>query len=525
LLVHQLLENAALRAPNKIALQCGENALTYREIDNASSNFAASLIRLNLVRQDRIVIFLNNSPESVISLFGALKASMIFIILNPTMKSKKLGYILKDSGAKILISDQQKEAVVQQALKPDYELEYIVWYGEDDRNFKDYSVAINDKKVQMLPWHSMIDTNATSLSSLRCIDVDLSTIIYTSGSTGNPKGVMSTHSNMVFASNSIIQYIENTPDDIIFSVLPLSFDYGLYQLIMSVSFMGTLILEENFAFPFQKLSKLNESCATGFPIVPTMLSLILERCDLSLFNLSSLRYITNTAAYLPSSYIKKFLEHFPHIKIYSMYGLTECKRVSYLPPEDIHRKSGSVGIPIPNTDVFIADKDGVPLPAGIEGELVVRGSHVMQGYWNSAKETEKVFKPGRYRGETLLFTGDLFKQDEDGYLYFIDRMDDLIKTKGERISPKEIEACLYEIEEIVDAAVIGVPDRISGQVLKAFVSVKSPDDTITKRIKLHCQRHLEPFMVPKYYEILDHLPKNNNGKIDKKALANLSVPN
>ena len=523
MLIHQFLENAALKTPYKIALKCGEYQLTFQDIDEAASKFAASLRQLNLQPQDRIVIFLENSPEAVIALFGALKAATIFIILNPAMKSKKLGYILKDSSAKLLVADTKIGAVVQQAISNTLELEYIVWLETQDRYDAEKRWQTKDKDVQRLSWSSMLETSAMHASNPCCIDIDLSAIIYTSGSTGNPKGVMSTHRNMVFAAQCIIQYIENTADDVIFSTLPLSFDYGLYQLIMAVIFGGTIVLEKNFVCPYQKMSKLVESRATGFPIVPMMLSLIFESCDISTFNLNSLRYVTNTAAHLPESYIKKLLGYFPHIKIFSMYGLTECKRVSYLPPEDIHHKPGSVGIPIPGTDVFIVDKNGQHLPAGKEGELIVRGSHVMQGYWNNNEETEKVFRPGRYKGETLLYTGDLFKQDEDGYLYYVARKDDLIKTKGERISPKEVEACLYEMEEIAAAAIVGIPDRILGQALKAFVALKSDHDVTKQQIRRHCQQHLEPFMVPKYIEIRKYLPQNSNGKVDKNVLGNKEV--
>ena len=231
-----------------------------------------------------------------------------------------------------------------------------------------------------------------------------------------------------------------------------------------------------------------------------------------------LEYISNTAAALPIAHIRKLRALLPHVKIYSMYGLTECKRVSYLPPDQLEQRPESVGIPIPNEEVFIVDGDGQEVKPYETGELVVRGSNVMQGYWNDSEETARVFRPGRYPGETLLYTGDLFKKDEDGYLYFVARKDDLIKTKGERVSPKEIENVLCEIDGVVEAAVIGVPDEIFGKAIKAFVVNNNRSDLTEKQIKKHCMQNLEPFMTPKYVEFRKTLPKTTSGKIDKKKL-------
>jgi acyl-CoA synthetase (AMP-forming)/AMP-acid ligase II len=352
----------------------------------------------------------------------------------------------------------------------------------------------------------------------RCIDLDLATIIYTSGSTGEPKGVMSAHYNVVAAATSIATYLENVEDDIILSALPLSFDYGLYQILMGFRFGGTVVLEKSFVYPYKVLEQLIQEKATGFPIVPTMLALLLQMEDVGKFDFSSLRYISNTAAALPVAHIKKLRALFPHVDIYSMYGLTECKRVSYLPPKDIDRRPGSVGIPMPNEEVFIVDKNGEELGPGEIGELVVRGSNVMQGYWNAPAETARRFRPGKYRGEAMLYTGDLFKKDEDGFLYFVARKDDMIKTKGERVSPKEIENTLCELEGVAEAAVIGVPDDIFGQAVKAFIVTKNNIEITEKTVMNHCLKNLEPFMVPKYLEFWDSLPKSPSGKIDKKQL-------
>jgi acyl-CoA synthetase (AMP-forming)/AMP-acid ligase II len=360
-----------------------------------------------------------------------------------------------------------------------------------------------------------------SLRSAPCatgIDLDLGAIVYTSGSTGQPKGVMSAHRSMVAAARSITRYLENVESDIIMVVLPLSFDYGLYQVLMAFLFGGTVVLEKSFLFPVKILEKVVQERVTGFPLVPTMAALLLQVENLARFDFSCLRYITNTAAALPVAYIRKLQTLFPHVTIFSMYGLTECKRVSYLPPDQLDKRPDSVGIPIPNEEVFVVDENGNELPPGQVGELVIRGSNVMQGYWNAPEETAKKFKPGPWRGETLLYSGDLFRRDAEGYLYFVARKDDMIKTKGERVSPKEIENVLCELEGVAEAAVIGVPDDILGQAIKAFI-IKNKGTSLTeKELLSHCLKNLESFMVPKYFEFRDSFPKSASGKIDKKDL-------
>jgi acyl-CoA synthetase (AMP-forming)/AMP-acid ligase II len=349
------------------------------------------------------------------------------------------------------------------------------------------------------------------------IDLDLACLVYTSGSTGDPKGVMSTHANVAFAASSIIQYLENVPDDIVINVLPLSFDYGLYQLLMTFKFGGTLVLERSFAYPAVTLKQIEKERVTGLPGVPTLFAVLLQM-DLSRFDLSSLRYLTNTAAALPVEHIQRLRDAFPWAQLYSMYGLTECKRTLYLPPEELDRRPGSVGVPIPGTEAWIEDEDGNRLGAGEIGELVVRGSHVMQGYWNNPEATEACYRPGRYPAERLLYTDDLFRMDAEGFFHFVGRQDDIIKSRGEKVAPKEVESVLYRLPGVVEAAVIGVPDGLLGQAIKAFV-VCAPDADLEERdVIRHCRLHLEDFSVPQAVEFRASLPKTPSGKIQKRSL-------
>jgi len=347
-------------------------------------------------------------------------------------------------------------------------------------------------------------------------ELDLACLIYTSGITGEPKGVMCDHSNVVFASGSIIEYLQNVPDDIVLNVLPLAFDYGLYQLLMTFRFGGTLVLENSFAFPATILKLIEQERVTGLPGVPTIFAMLLQM-DLSPYDLSSLRYITNTAAALPPSHILELRRKFPKVTIFSMYGLTETNRTLYLPPEWLARKPGSVGIAIPGTEVWLEDESGRRLGPGEVGELVVRGRHVMRGYWESPEATAARYRPGPVAGERLCYTGDLFSMDEDGCMYFVGRKDDIIKSRGEKVAPKEIEILLHALPGVVEAAVVGVPDPVLGQAIKAVV-VRSDPKLTAMDVLAHCRANLEDFMVPKTVEFRDILPRSPAGKVNKEKL-------
>jgi acyl-CoA synthetase (AMP-forming)/AMP-acid ligase II len=329
---------------------------------------------------------------------------------------------------------------------------------------------------------------------------------------------MLTHLNIVSAATSITTYLENVPDDIILNVLPLSFDYGLYQVLMAFKIGGTIILERSFTYPYAVIEKLVQEKVTGFPLVPTI-SAILLQLDFKRYDFPSLRYVTNTAAALPTQHIRQLRKVFPHVKLYSMYGLTECKRVSYLPPDQIDLRPTSVGRGMPNEEVYIVDDNGRRVGPGVIGELVVRGSNVMKGYWELPEETDRVLRCGYLPGEKVLYTGDLFRMDEEGFLYFVGRKDDIIKCRGEKVSPKEIEDVLYSLDGVAEAVVIGVPDGLLGQAIKAVITLREGAQLTQRDVQSHCSQHLEDFMVPKFVEFRDSLPKTSSGKISKLELA------
>lgn len=528
MLVQDFLEHSATRLPDKVALVCGNERLTYRQINDRSTSLALYLRDLGVERQDRVAILLDSSPESVVSLFAVLKADAVFVMLSPTMKAHKLAYILNDCGIKALVTHPGKAHVVRKALSESPTVRHVLWAGKErGLNATDKGLPAGSSRARHRAHavrHHVLD-DALELSVRRTqqpapsnIDLDLASVIYTSGSTGDPKGVMLTHLNIISAANSIVSYIGNREDDIIIDVLPLSFDYGLYQVLMAFKFGGTVVLERSFAYPAEILHKMAEEKVTGFPGVPTIFAVFLGLKNPAKFSLPSLRYITNTADTLSPDHIGRLSKLFPRVRIYSMYGLTECKRVSYLPPEDILRKPLSVGKGMPNEEVWIEDEKGVRLGPNEVGELVVRGSNVMRGYWGLPEETSRVLKPGKYPGEMVLHTGDLFRMDDEGYLYFLGRKDDTIKSKGERISPKEIEWCLKAYKGVGQALVVGVPDPVLGHAVVAYVGPANGNTLTEKEILHHCRHNLEDFMVPRTVHVVDKFPMNTNGKIDKQAL-------
>ena len=488
--VESFLAESARRFPGKTALVAGPQRLTYAELGAHSAALAAELRRLGVTRGERVVIFLHNSPEAVIAVFGTLLAGGVFSVINPGTKADKLLYILNHCTARALITEPRLAEVAAAAAS------------------RASSVA-----ATLITPFSFPDAAAPPDPG---IDLDLAMVIYTSGSTGFPKGVMMTHANIVAAATSITTYLESRADDVVLSVLPLAFDYGLYQALMCAKVGATLVLEKSFTYPAVVLEKLKSEHVTGFPLVPTLAAMLLQMKHLRPDMFPELRYITNTAAALPRAHIERLRALFPGAKLFSMYGLTECKRCTYLPPEQLALRPESVGVAIPGTEAYVVNERGERAAPGEVGELVIRGAHVMKGYWADEEGTARVLKSGPYPWERVLYTGDLFRTDDEGYLYFVSRKDDIIKTRGEKVSPKEVENVIYELAGVREVAVIGVPDPILGQAIKAIVV---GEDGLTERdIIRHCAARLEEFMVPSLVEFRGELPKSENGKIVRKEL-------
>ena len=506
--VEQFLRDSSRRFPEKIAVVAGDRRLTFREIDVASDRLAAALRRHGVTRGDRVVVFMDNRWEAVVGIFAVLKAGAVFSPINPSTKADKLAYLLNNCRAAALITLGSLLPVARDALAEAPSVKLAVVTGAAGKPAVAGGIRFED---------ALAEPGIAPSPDAAGIELDLAMLIYTSGSTGFPKGVMMTHQNIVAAASSITTYLENTPDDIILNVLPISFDYGLYQVLMAMRVGATLVLEKSFAFPQAILNKIAAEQVTGLPLVPTMAAILLQMKDLKPGAYPHIRYITNTAAALPPAHIARLQELFPQARIYSMYGVTECKRCTYLPPGELAKRPGSVGIAIPGTEACVVDDAGQRVSPGTVGELVIRGPHVMKGYWEDPEATDRALRPGPFAWEKVLHTGDLFRADDEGFLYFVARKDDIIKTRGEKVSPKEIENVLYALAGIREAAVIGVPDAILGMAIKAVV-VSTHAAMKEQDVIRHCAKHLEEFMIPKLVEFRDSLPKTDSGKISRRLI-------
>jgi amino acid adenylation domain-containing protein len=505
-LIHDLLlQRARLRERDRIALTCDGQSYTFAQLLDASQRLATVLRTAGLQRGDRVVIFLDNSWVSAISIFGTLIAGGVFVLVSPQTKTEKLEFILRDSGAHALIAESRLEEIFLQAIQQlDRPVALLRAGHPTDPSDESLITAINAAE----PLHARVPV----------IPLDLAAIIYTSGSTGNPKGVMQTHQSMVFTVGSIIEYLRLTRDDSILCVLPLSFDYGLYQLLMAVALGARLVLERSFTFLGDILARVRAEAITVVPGVPTIFASLVAAHRRTAICFPSVTRITNTAAALPEEFTGALREIFPKALIFKMYGLTECKRVSYLEPELLDAKPGSVGKAIPGTEVYLLSPDGRPVAPGEVGTLHVRGPHVMLGYWNQPDLTEQKLKPGRLPGERVLCTHDLFRTDSEGFLYFVGRTDEIIKTRGEKVSPVEVESALYRIPGVREAAVVGVPDSLLGEAIRAYVVTESTSGLTPQAIRAASAKYLELHSVPAQVILRDRLPYNPNGKIDRRQL-------
>jgi amino acid adenylation domain-containing protein len=518
-LLHSFLAESAARTPDAIAVVCDGQRTTYRDIDRRSNGLAHALAARGVERGDRVVILGDNTLDTAIAFWAVLKAGAVASIIHPQTKSAKLGYLLRDCRARALIADHRLEPAFAEPARSSPDLATVMVTGTT----ADARVAAACERLAALPGlTAMADAIADAPDAAppprRCIDLDLAAIIYTSGSTGEPRGVMMSHRNMVAATASIASYLEITRDEVILCVLPLAFDYGLYQMILAFSAGARVVLERSFAFPAEVIRTVADERVTGFPGVPTVFATLLGMDSLASYDLSAVRYLTSTAAALSVKHIEQLRRRFPAAKLFSMYGLTECKRCTYLPPEDLVRKPDSVGIAIPNTELWLVDECGRRLGPDQVGELVIRGATVMQGYWDKPEATAHKLRPGPVPGERVLYTGDLCRLDSDGYLYFVSRTDEVIKSRGEKVPPKEVESTLLGISGVREVAVIGVPDDLLGSAIKAFV-VPEPGVVLDVSVlQRECRARLESFKVPHHIELCASLPRTSNGKIEKSEL-------
>jgi amino acid adenylation domain-containing protein len=476
---------------------------TYVELLDQTLRFARLLQDEGLQSGDRVALYLDNTAQCAAAIFGTLLAGGVFLVVNPQTKAEKLGFILADSDASFLVTEGHSASVAAEALSQRPGVRVFATRRE--------AGAVAFRKLEQAL--AATDPAPTSPGTTPAA---LAALVYTSGTTGHPKGVMLSHEALVFVIGSIAEYLGLGADDRILSILPLAYTYGLSQLLLGVRVGGTLLLERTFAFPARTLERMQAEAATVFAAVPTVYATLLGMTHPRPYE--SIRCLTNAAAALPPALHGGIQRLFPNARLYRMYGQTECVRISYLEPELIASRPTSVGRAIPGTEAFVLNDDGRPVATGETGMLYVRGPHLMTGYWRDPDLTAERLRVWPDGGERVLCTNDHFTVDDDGLLYFVGRTDDIIKTRGEKVSSVEVESVLHGLAGVRQAAVVGVPDDLLGEAVRAYVVVDGSAALTPEDILRFARTKLENFMVPREVVIVDELPHTESGKIRKRSL-------
>jgi len=485
--VHGLLDEATAEVPERPAIVTDEQSWTYCELAARTRWMATWLDARGVGRGDRVVLLAPNSAELVCACYAISRTGAVFIVVNSDTKAFQLHHIIADAEPALILTDRADRVPAK--------------VGVPSATLAD---AASGPETEPPRWPG--------------ISTDPACLIYTSGSTAAPKGVVSPHRTLRFAVDAIAGRLGMRADDRIGCLLPLSFDYGLYQVFLAARARATLVLGDPAQVGPGLPGRLEREQVTVLPLVPSLATALLRlRHRAGAGALPRLRTVTNTGASLDPAIIDELRAAFPGVAVYAMFGLTECKRVAILDPADLDTRRGSVGQPLPDTECLVVDEDGRSLPAGHTGELVVRGPHVMAGYWRAPEQTARRFRPWGPAAETVLFTGDLCALDEDGYLYFRGRFDDVYKSRGYRVSTLEVEAAALDVPGVAEAAV--VPPDVDSDGARLFVTGTADAVTVLAGLR----ERLEPAKVPHGVRVLDHLPLNTNRKVDRHRLRALDV--
>jgi acyl-CoA ligase (AMP-forming) (exosortase A-associated) len=512
-LLHELPLSAAERMPTAQALVHAGEARTYATLAQDIDRFAAALIGLGVGRGERVAIFLEKRFETVTAAFGAARAGATFVPINPLLKAEQVAYILRDCGVRVLVTSGERIGALAEILRACPQLASIVAVGSAP------GAATGTPQVA---WDECIASPSAPLH--RVIDTDMVAILYTSGSTGKPKGVMLSHRNMVAGAKSVAEYLGNRADDVLLAALPLSFDAGFSQLTTAFH-AGARVVLLNYLLPRDVIDAMVRERVTGFTAVPP-LYIQLTQLDWPAGIDRHLRYFANTGGRMPLETLKALRTRVPGAKPFLMYGLTEAFRSTYLPPEEVDRRPDSIGKAIPNAEILVLRPDGTRCAPNEPGELVHRGALVGMGYWNDPEKTAERYRPlpGREAGlvlpEIAVFSGDTVRMDEEGFLYFVGRRDEMIKTSGYRVSPTEIEEALYTCSAVAEVAAFGVPHPSLGQAVGVVAAPKDGATLEPTDLVGICRTVLPAYMMPALVDVRPGpLPRNPNGKIDRKLLA------
>ncbi|MFD8968197.1 class I adenylate-forming enzyme family protein [Streptomyces sp. NPDC059568] len=488
-LLHDLLDTAAGEHPDAIAVHHRDDAQTYRQLQATSRRLASWLTGAGVRRGDRVIIALPVDVMLPALLYACSRIGGVFVVLRPELPETTAAHILEDAEPVLLISDAAGlRALAHRA-------------GIAHRGLGDLRLAARS--------HPALPTPRGPLA------VDPACFIYTSGSTGTPKAVVSPHAQIIFALRAIQSELAYRPDDIVFCALPLAFDYGLYQIFLCTLAAAELRLATAAGSGQRLLAELCQAGATVLPAVPPLALALARLLSRPAAGRPPLRLLTNTGAAMPQHLLKELRSLLPGLQVQLMFGLTECKRAAIMPKDEDLRRPGACGRALPGTEIYAVDEDGTRLPPDRIGELVVRGPHVMAGYWRRPELTAQRF-PRAEGLFPLLRTGDYGRLDSEGYLYFAGRRDDLYKERGFRVSTIEVEAAAHRIDGVREAAVLPPAAHEEGALL-LVVGDLTPQEVLDR-----LRHELEDIKMPARCVAVPALPVNANGKIDRGELVRLA---
>jgi len=514
-LIHHLVTEAADKWPSAPAVTYKQQTLSYAELWQAARRVGTGLQRYGLARGDRVGVFIDKRLENIAAVFGISAASGVFVPVNPVLRQKQVAYILDNCSCRMLITTPERLDLLKDELASCPSIERVIVVGGPSVGVKDrYAVTAWDELVS--------DANPQALVDHGVIDHDVAAILYTSGSTGMPKGVVVSHRNLIVGAESVSTYLGNNPSDVILAALPLSFDAGFSQVTTAFS-SGAHVVLVNFVVPEDVIRLCARHGVTGLTAVPPLWIQLTEKSWTDAAS-RNLRYFANTGGRMPKATLDRLRAIFPQAKPYLMYGLTEAFRSTYLDPAEVDRRPDSIGKAIPDNEILVVRPDGSLCGPGEPGELVHRGALVTLGYWKDPERTAERFKPVPPRADGLclpemaVWSGDVVKRDDEGFLYFVGRNDEMIKTSGYRVSPTEIEEVAYSLGNVRDAVALGVEDPRLGQHIALLVSPLEGHKIDPDELLALFRKQVPQYMVPQRIEVRPSLPRSPNGKFDRNLL-------
>ncbi|WP_091878313.1 acyl-CoA ligase (AMP-forming), exosortase A system-associated [Bradyrhizobium sp. Rc2d] len=513
--LHHLLEHRAASHGEAPAVTYRNVTLSYAELWQLVCGVAAKLAALGLERDQRVAIFLDKRLETVAAIFGTSAASGVFVPINPLLRPHQVAHILADCEPRFLITSPERLELLRDALNGNGSVAHVL--------VVDGGAEAGAPRTAGPIVHGWPQSSSDPAPK-RCgaIDLDMAAIFYTSGSTGKPKGVVVSHRNLLVGAESVSQYLENTSDDVILAALPLSFDAGFSQLTTAFS-VGAHVVLMNYLLPGDVVRLCARHRVTGLTCVPPLWIQIADHAWPA-EAARSMRYFANTGGKMPKPVLDKLRSRFPAAKPFLMYGLTEAFRSTYLDPAEIDRRPGSVGKAIPNAEILVVRPDGTRCAPGEEGELVHRGALVAMGYWKDPERTAARFRsaPGSDASwrtpEIAVWSGDTVVADEEGFLYFVGRKDEMIKTSGYRVSPTEIEEEAYATGMVRDAVALGMDDAKLGQRILLVASPAGSNGLDQTELISVMKRRMPFYMVPSAIVVRNEIPRSPNGKFDRAML-------